>query len=235
MDYDEAALQTVRETRFLIDRYDDWLFARFSLHLGRRIVEIGCGLGNQIQRLLDRELVVGIETSTESVAVVQQRFADHPNIQARAVSITDPRVLELAASRFDTALSLNVFEHIDDDVLALANTRRLLQPGGRLILIVPAHQFFYGTMDRAIGHYRRYSKRDLAQKLGAAGFELLSQEYANMVGGLGWFVNGRVLRKSVPPAGQLRMLNLVMPFLEKVESRLPVPFGVSIISISQAI
>jgi hypothetical protein len=56
-----------------------------------------------------------------------------------------------------------------------------------------------------------------------------------MVGALGWFVNGQLLRRRVPPSGQLRMLNLVMPFLQTVESRISPPFGVSLLSIAQKI
>src|SRR5512132_3459567 len=113
MNFDEKALQTVRETRLLIDGYDAWLYDEFKPYLGRRIIEIGCGMGNQIRHLLDRDFVVGMDTSNESISEIQQRFTVYSNVQAFTVSITDPQVLTLHDFEFDTALSLNVFEHIE--------------------------------------------------------------------------------------------------------------------------
>lgn len=233
MDFDEAALQTVRETRLLIDRYDAWLFEEFRPYIGKRILEIGCGLGNQLRYFLDRELVVGIDISPESVSEVKDRFQDYPNVQAYELGITDSKVLSLADSAFDTALSVNVFEHIEDDIMAFAHTYSILQPGGRFILIVPAHEWLYGTMDRSIGHYRRYTKNTLARKLEDAGFGVLHQKYVNMAGALGWLVNGRLLKRQVPPTGQLKFINTLVPALKGVERRFEPLFGVSLLSIAQ--
>lgn len=233
MDFDEAALQTVRETRLLIDRYDAWLFEEFKPYLGQRIFEIGCGLGNQIRYFLDRDLVVGIDISSESVTEVKRRFKDHPNVQAHALGITDTKVLSLAVSGFDTAISVNVFEHIEDDNLALTHTYSILQPGGRFILIVPAHEWLYGTMDSSIGHYRRYTKDTLTNKLEGVGFRVKHQKYINMAGALGWLINGRLLKRQVPPTGQLKFINTLVPALKGVERRLNPFFGISLLSIAQ--
>lgn len=233
MNYDEKALQTVRETRLLLDEYDAWLFDEFEPYLGKRIIEIGCGMGNQIRHLLDRELVVGIDPSDSTISEIQQRFAGHSNFESFALSITDPQVLKLARFGFDTAFSLNVFEHIEDDDCALENTWALLQPNGMLILIVPAHAELYGTMDRSIGHYRRYTTNMLKGKLEKAGFRVVRQKYMNMLGAIGWLVNGRVFGRQVPPTGQLKMVNSLIPILRTVESHIVPPFGISLLSIAQ--
>lgn len=70
MNADENAIQTVREDRLLIDKYDVWLFKIFEPFLGKRLIEIGCGLGNLLVHLLDKEKVVGIEHSEEVVSQV---------------------------------------------------------------------------------------------------------------------------------------------------------------------
>lgn len=236
MDFDQGALQAVREGRLLIDRYDAWLFEEFKPYLGRRIFEIGCGLGNLTGHFLDSDLVVGIDTSDDSVADVKRRFAGHPNVQAFSLSITDPQVLGLMDMRFDTAVSLNVFEHIDDDELALHHTCKLLQPGvGTLILIVPAHSWLYGTMDSSIGHYRRYTKSTLGRKLEQSGFRVVHQKYINVLGALGWFVNGRILKRTVPPTGQLKTFNMLVPSLQRVETLLPPPFGISLLAVAKKV
>lgn len=232
MDYDQRALQTVREDRFLISNYDAWLFHEFEPFLGQRILEVGCGLGNLLERLLEREIVIGIEPSDEIVSLVRQRFAVHPNILIENYDITEPHVLCLVEKRLDTAISLNVFEHIENDNLALEHVFQILSPGGHLILIVPAHPFLYGRIDAAIGHFRRYTKTRLREKMERVGFQVKSQKYINMLGALGWWVNGTILRKKVPPSSQLRLINTITPILQAVEGVFPAPFGISLLTIA---
>ena len=232
MNYDESALQIVREDRLLINRYDDWLFDEFKPYVGRRILEVGCGLGNLLIHFTDRELVVGIEPSDDVVRQVRDRFAQYPNIVVMSLGITDSQVLELADKQLDTVISLNVFEHIEDDILALKNTFHLLRPGGKLILIVPAHQQLYGQIDRSIGHYRRYTKTSMKFTVEQAGFTILTQKYINILGALGWWVNSRLLQRHVPPSGQLRLFNSLVPALRWFEKIIPTPFGISLLTVA---
>ena len=95
---------------------------------------------------------------------------------------------------FDTVVCLNVLEHVKDDLRALSFMRTVLEPGGRLVLQVPAFQFLYGSVDRAIGHYRRYTRRDLALKMRQAGFEVEDSFYMNVIGMAGWFWNNRIMK-----------------------------------------
>ncbi len=233
LSFDESLLHEVRESRLLINKADDWLFDEFKAHIGQRVVEIGCGLGNHFAHLLDRELLFGFDISEPSVRQVRERFAGHPNVRVAQMSITDPAVLTLKPERLDTALSVNVFEHIEDDRLALKHTGELLQPGGKFILIVPAHPLLFGPMDTAIGHYRRYTKALLRDRFREAGFELVLTKYINMLGAAGWLVNGRLLRRQVPPRGQLRLLNRIIPLARAVEKVIPAPFGVSVLAVGR--
>jgi len=230
---DETALQEVRERRLLIDRCDDWLFAEVAPFVGQRVLEVGCGLGNLTSHLLDKELVVAVDLDTDSVKHVSERFLEYANVHAFTCDITDPAVLWLERFGFDTVISLNVLEHIENDGLALRHIWHLLRPGGRLVLIVPSHSWLYGTMDSAIGHHRRYSKRDMEQKLRATDFRVESHRYMNSLGALGWFVNGRILRQNVPPKDQLKVFNLLVPFVRTVEHMVPPFFGISLLSIAR--
>ncbi len=233
MQYDEESLQSVREKRLLIDEYDSWLIEELSPFLGQRIIEVGCGLGNLLKHFIDRDLVIGIENSSETVAEVKRKFADFGNVSIYEYSIVDPSVLALQEMRFDSAVSLNVFEHIYDDELAMHHTALLLNPNGYFVLIVPAHQWLYGTMDSSIGHYRRYTKALAKEKLEKTGFRIVHQKYLNTLGAIGWFVNGRLLRQTVPPSGQLRMFNKIVPILKVAERAFPPPFGISLITVAQ--
>lgn len=235
MQYDEDALQAVRESRLLINQYDAWLVDEFEPFIGQRVIEIGCGLGNMLQHFVDRDLVIGIETSNDTVVDAKKRMAQYGNVAVCEQSITNPSVLDLMEYRFDSAISVNVFEHIEDDELAMRNTGKLVESGGYFVLIVPAHQWLYGTMDKSIGHYRRYTKLAARQKLEKAGFRVVRQKYVNLLGAVGWFVNGRLLRKRVPPDGQLRLLNTLVPTIRAVERMVSPPFGISLMTIAQRV
>jgi len=233
LEYSEVALQKVREDRLLIDQVDLWLYEEIAPYLGQRILEIGCGLGNFARHLTDRELYVGTDTSPDSIAHVTKMYSPHPNVHFHVADATSNRFAQFARYNLDTVFSLNVFEHIQDDVSALRNAKRVLRPGGRLILVVPAHDWLYGTIDRAIGHHRRYSKQRMASAFHELGLTCITQKYINALGALGWFVNGRVLKQEVPPSGQLRLFNGLVPMLKRFERTVNVPFGVSLMAVAR--
>lgn len=233
MQYDEVALQKVREDRLLIDAVDQWLFEEIQPHLGQRVLEIGCGLGNFARHLVDRQLYVGTETEPSAIAEVERAFAGAPTMRFHVADATAPGFRDFGRLGLDTVFSLNVFEHIEDDQAAFDNAFHVLQPGGRLILIVPAHAWLYGSIDRAIGHYRRYDRRLMSQRLEASGFRPIAMKYLNAAGALGWFVNGRLRAQDTPPAGQLRLFNRVVPVLKAIERTVPPPVGISILAVGE--
>lgn len=233
MDYSETALQKVREDRLLINAVDEWLYEEIAPHLGQRIVEIGCGLGNFARHLTDRELYLGTETSAESIAHVQDLFANHPNMRFIVADATAPAFTDFASEAIDTVFSLNVFEHIERDADALRNAAQVLQPGGNLILVVPAHMALYGNIDRAIGHYRRYDKQMMAGLFQQTGLALVTQKYINALGALGWWANSRLRRQDTPPSGQLRLFNRIVPALKRIERAMPPPFGISLLTVGR--
>ncbi len=234
MEYSEVALQQVRERRLLIDQVDLWLYDEVRPYIGQHVLEIGCGHGNFARHLVDRERYMGIDISPESVRLVQETLCKQPNMNALVADITDVAFTEKFPDHsFDTVISLNVFEHIENDVLAIQNARSVLRPGGVMILVVPSHQWLYGTMDRSIGHYRRYSKESLAVTFEHGGFTVEKQKYINTLGAVGWFINGRILRQSVPPVTQLRFLNGIIPLVKWMEQRVDAPFGTSVLTIAR--
>ena len=83
---------------------------------------------------------------------------------------------------YEALYSLNVLEHIDDDVGALRDLHRVTAPGGRLLLYVPAFELLYSHLDRKVGHHRRYVRPQLAQRVGQAGYVVDRCEYADSLG-----------------------------------------------------
>jgi len=230
---DPEALHQVRERRLLLDRCDAWLFEEMAPYIGQRVLEVGCGHGNLALHLLDRQVVFGIDVSEDSISAFRQRFTDQPHVQAQVHDITAPRVLELQRFNFDTVIALNVLEHIGPEAEALHHIRQLLMPQGRFVVVVPALPWLYGSMDRSIGHYRRYTAKMLRERLEQAGFSVSFLRYYNLPGVLGWWFNGRVLRQTVPPTGQLRLFNRLVPLVRAVEKRFPMPLGLSLLATAE--
>jgi len=212
-------------------RYNRWMFDRLRRWIGRRVLEIGSGIGNLSTFLVDREQLVLTDTREEYLSRLRQRFAGRPNIAvARLYLPNDDSAV--ARQRFDTIICLNVLEHVDDDLSSLVAIRRLLAPAGRLVLLVPALPALYGTIDRALGHHRRYTRAGLADLLRATGFTLAHIEYFNLAGIPGWWWAGRVLRRDTIPGGSLKLYDALVP-LFRLERFIPWRLGQSLIAIGE--
>ncbi len=217
-----------------VDRYNDWIWQRLEPYVGKRILEVGCGLGNFTHYFRDRELVVSVDPVPEAIETVAGRYLHHDHIMPTIGDITDDELVDhLAASEFDTAVCLNVLEHIPDDEKALVNMYRALAPGGRLLLLVPQGRRLYGTLDYYLDHYRRYRYKEVLRMMRAAGFSIERSFSMNIPGMLGWFVNSRLLRRRILPSGQLRLFNVIMPAVRAIEERVNVPIGISVVAIGR--
>jgi hypothetical protein len=110
--------------------------------------------------------------------------------------------------------------------------RERLVPGGRVVLIIPAHQALYGEIDRAIHHYRRYSRDEIADKLRAAGLDVEHASFFNVLGVPGWWLNAVLLRRQTVPGLQARIADWLVPWL-RVERHLHLPFGMSLLAVGR--
>jgi SAM-dependent methyltransferase len=212
-------------------RYNRWMYERLRPWVGRRVLEIGAGIGNMSAFLIDRDRVVLTDTEPYYLGRLRARYRDLPHVTVAELRLpaTDAR---LAAERLDTVVCLNVLEHIEDDRASLVAMRDLLVPRGRLILLVPSLRVLYGSLDQALGHFRRYVPRELATKLAEAGFRVRHLEYFNLAGVPGWWLTGRVLRRRLIPRGALRWYDALVP-LFRLERFLPWRIGQSLIAIGE--
>ena len=134
----------------------------------------------------------------------------------------------------DSIVLVNVLEHIAEDQALLDDAHAALTPGGTLLLLVPALPQIYGSLDQAFGHYRRYTKTVLANKLQGAGFGIIRIAYVNLLGIVGWFLTGRVLRRTTFRPRDVRWYDqLVIPWLSKLEERWQPPCGQNLIVIAR--
>lgn len=155
-------------------RYNGLLAALVERHAphGRDWLDFGAGEGQfsirfhrQGRRVIAVEADDALARINESAGIPTERSLEH---------VVDGSV--------DYVYSLNVLEHIEHDLALLRELRRKLRPGGRLFIYVPAFQSLYSSMDRLVGHHRRYSRTSLHELLGASGYEVRFSRYVDSLG-----------------------------------------------------
>ena len=164
--------------------YTSWLLSLFKDYMGQRVLEVGLGHGGYRPFLADKDYT-GVDIDETSIRDARQRDKTGTYFQA---DIVQPGFSGIVGSDYDTIICFNVIEHIKDDEQAIKNLVSALRPGGHLLLLVPAHESLYSSMDQMAGHHRRYSASMLKRRL-PKGIDLLSISYINPVGGLGWWLN----------------------------------------------
>lgn len=169
------------------------------LHLGQNVLEVGAGIGSVTKVLSSPEnFWTALEPDQEMVRdVIEQTLP--PETAVVCGTIDD---LGESAS-FDSVLYIDVLEHIEDDKKEIGKAAELLQPGGRLIVLAPAHHFLFSPFDREVGHFRRYSLGAL-EALRPAGFRVGSSRYLDSLGVLASVANKFFLRQERPTVRQIR-------------------------------
>jgi SAM-dependent methyltransferase len=175
--------------------------------------------------------VLAIERSGWCIEELEKRFAQTPNVTVRHADLVE---LFGEPQRYDSIVMINVLEHIEDDVAALASLRRLLVPGGRVVLYIPALNGLYGPWDRKVGHYRRYSKWRMRRVLDAAGLVEVDLRYMNSLSIPAWWIfsHGNVERSV---AGRLNLWDKTgVPLGRLIESVIPPPLGCNVFCVARA-
>lgn len=214
-------------------RYNQWLFDRCRPFLGRRVLDAGAGTGTFTAMLATAaEVVFAAEPDPAFVQILERRFGGQRNVKILTAEAAGLDRSDLEAP-LDSIVCLNVLEHIADDEQALRRFRSLLEPGGHLLVLVPSHPFLFGSLDEALGHERRYRKRDLEDRSARAGFAPTVLRYVNPTGGFGWLTASRVRRRHTLASRSLGLYDRLVPLLRTLD-RVPLPFGLSLWMVAQA-
>jgi len=200
------------------------------------ILEIGCGTGHNLEMLSRFGQLDAVELDDAARALASERLG-------RPVGNAPlPELPGVEDGRYDLIALLDVLEHIEDDLAALASIRRKLAPGGHILLTVPANRWMWSAHDVAHHHHRRYARSQLRDVIARAGLRVEMMSYFNTLlfpvaaaARIAGKVTGRTESDdTLPPAPVNRLLTTVFGLERHLVGRAPMPFGVSLVALLSA-
>lgn len=210
-------LHTLERTR----RFNRWMVDQLLPDAGRRVLEIGAGIGNVTLNVLPRDRYLATDVNPNYLHYLSNLATGKPYLDVAKVDVERPEDFAGLVGGFDTVICLNVLEHVADPAQALANLVSALAPGGRLLLYVPAGQGLYGSLDEALGHRCRYSRAMLRREIETAGLVVERLQGFNRFSVPGWWINGKLLRRRNFSRLQLKLVDVLVPVLRRVDRIFP--------------
>lgn len=226
--------KTTLEILEFAKNYNKWIASKIYPHLFHPILEIGAGSGNITQYISKMHPSLYIsEIDTHLLKLLQKKFSNKNLHTIFALDIEKPPTKKYK-NFFSSIYSVNVLEHIEDDENALRNMKLYLKKNGYVVILVPAKKLVYSSLDKELGHYRRYEKKELREKIENAGLVVRHIEFFNIVGLLSWYVRDKIDKNGtyLKPY-QIKSFEAIVPLLKILESMVPVPTGISLIAIAQ--
>jgi len=220
--------QETLETMSFAKWYNNWLFSLMKRHLGKEVLEVGAGIGNFTDLLAGNYEITAIDVNEKYIDHLKKKFAK--KIKAGFGDIEMGEYF-FNNKKFDAVVCLNVLEHIEYDSRALKNMYELLKPSGKLILLVPAHKALYSDFDKELGHFRRYARSEIEEKLLGVGFERMELKFLNWWAAIGWFVFLKLGKKNTLPKKEVSVFDKIGKLFLFPEKFISPPFGLSIFAV----
>jgi glycosyltransferase involved in cell wall biosynthesis len=226
-EYGSAILERLESTR----RFNLWMGSNLRPYVGDRVLEIGAGIGNLTNQFIPRDSYVASDINPNYLRYLRSYAMGKPYLEVRNIDASVPEHFVGLERQFDTVLMVNVLEHLPDEQTALRNIRSALMPGGRAVILVPAHPALYGSLDDVLGHRERYTAAKLQQSLEDAGFCVEKLFDFNRFSVPGWWFNGKVLHRKTFSRVQLKIVNSVVPLAKVADHLLPWQ-GLSLVAVA---
>lgn len=214
--------------------YHKWILEEFRPFLGKKLVEVGAGTGSFSEMLLQEkpENLSLIEPS-EMFRFLEQNISQFES--ETAVNYYNSIFSEAAdelGERPDTIIYVNVLEHIENDTAELKKVYETLETGGHCLIFVPAFMALYGAFDEKVGHFRRYTKRELEEKAKSAGFKIVKSKYFDFVGILPWYIKYKLLKSDSLESGAVTAYDkFAIPVTKQFERLLRFPAGKNVLTV----
>lgn len=227
-------LQVISEA----DAFNAWMYGQIKPYIKGRVVEIGSGIGNISQFLIGENFHTLLsDFNPLYLNVLNEKFGSQINfLGAQKIDLVHPSFDEEYASligTFDTLVTLNVVEHINEDYIAIQNCKKLLTDKGHLIVLVPSYSFLYSKMDEKLGHYRRYTRTKLIKLFERAEMTIVHSQYFNFAGIFAWLISAKLLRKDQIGSSNMKLFNQFVPLFKVADRLMGKSLGLSTIVVGQ--
>jgi glycosyltransferase involved in cell wall biosynthesis len=226
-EYGSQILASLEKAR----RFNLWMGRTLAPYVGGRVLEIGAGIGTLTSQFIPREYYLASDINPSYLSYLRSYSVGKPYLRVRHIDAGVPSDFAGLEEKFDTVLMINVLEHVPHEQETLENIRSSLMPGGRAVILVPQHPALYGTLDRALEHRERYTRESLRQGLERAGFRVEQIFDFNRFSVPGWWLNGKVMQRKTFSRVQLKVLQMLMPMLRRLDGILPWG-GLSLIAVA---
>jgi SAM-dependent methyltransferase len=214
-------------------QYLSWLAREVRPHLKDTVLELGAGIGNLAGRLMSRRLLyVAAEKDPLYLHALRNRFLRTPNVRVQNI---DPEALadfEGCEGAFDTVLCLNVLEYVTDPRATVESIHGCLNPGGTLVVLAPQHPALYGALDKAMGHKRRFDRKQLEQLLTDVGFQVQRAYSLNKIGTPPWWIYSKMLGRVSINKLTLKIFDKTVWLWRRIDPVIPWP-GLSVVLVAQ--
>jgi SAM-dependent methyltransferase len=215
------------------NNYNKWISDSLLAYAKPPLIEIGAGTGNISKFALNHGQLMLTEIDENLLNLLKRRFNSRKNISFFHYDVTEKPPAAFR-EKYNSVLAVNVLEHIENDVLGFRNMNSLLRKNGQLLILVPAKKFAYTNLDRSLGHFRRYEKDELKNKVEEAGFIVEKLYFFNFIGLFSWWIRDKLVsNKKELAESHVRTFDKIVPILRILESFIPIPVGISLICIAK--
>lgn len=214
-------------------QYLSWVARKLRPYMGDDVLEIGAGIGNLTGRLMSRRMLyVAAEKDPLHLHALRNRFLRTPNVAVQRIDPEVPGDVTELENSFDTVLCLGVLENLENPGAALDSLATTLRPGGSLVVLVPNVPHAYGSLDRKMGHQRRYSQASIAQLLSEHGFVVETIASFNKVALLPWWAYGKFLHAGSISKLVLKIFDKSVWFWRRLDVLMPWP-GLTLMAVGR--
>ncbi|MBU0677904.1 MAG: glycosyltransferase [Verrucomicrobia bacterium] len=213
-------------------RFNSWMAETIRPWVGDEVLEIGAGMGNLTRQFLPRKSYVASDLDPLHLHYLENLYEGNSRVNVARIDIEKAEEIEPHARKFDTVICLNVIEHVEDDVSAMKNILTALKPGGRACILTPNNPDLFGTLDEVLEHRRRYTEKDLRDKLESAGFEVEKVFTLNSAAVPAWWLNGKIMKRKYLGKLQLKIFDYLVWLLRVIDPILPWK-GLSVVAIAK--
>lgn len=216
-------------------QYLSWITRVLRPYLGDTVLEIGAGLGNLTGRLMGKKLMyVAAEKDPLYLHALRNRFLRTPSVTVCELDPENPAAYSPWKGEFESALCANVLESVEQPQAVMNSIAECLKPDGKLIVLAPQGPGLFDSLDRGMGHRRRFSAADLTRMLETCGLKVEHEHQLNKFGAVSWWIFGRLLGRSKMNRVALKLWDKTVWFWRRVDPILPWP-GLSVVMVARKV